>query len=86
MTKIRSLPAEYQSFASLHQLLDHIWKEKLQAAFINEEQLRLTFNTTSPSPSHVIMQASTLSCLFCGLKSHVVDTCHRFNAAKTQAT
>jgi hypothetical protein len=24
--------------------------------------------------------------LFCGLKSHVVDTCHHFNAAKTQAT
>ena len=36
MTMIRSLPAEYQSFASSLQLLDQISKKKLQAAFINE--------------------------------------------------
>jgi hypothetical protein len=32
------------------------------------------------------MQALTLSCSFCGLQGHIVDTCHCFNAAKTQAT
>ena len=32
------------------------------------------------------MQASALLCSFCGLQGHVVDTCHRFNAAKAQAT
>ncbi|KAI0337893.1 hypothetical protein BDW22DRAFT_1314006, partial [Trametopsis cervina] len=40
MTMIRALPAEYQSFASSLQLLDQMSKVKLQAAFINEEQLR----------------------------------------------
>jgi hypothetical protein len=85
MTMICSLPPEYQSFTSLLQLLDHISKEKLQAAFINKKQLRSALNTTSSSLSHIIMQVSTLSCFFFGLQGHVIDTCHCFDAAKTQA-
>jgi hypothetical protein len=33
----------------------------------------------------ISMQVSTLSCSLCGLQGHIVDFCHRFNAAKTQA-
>ena len=61
-------------------------KEKLQAAFINEGQLRSSSSAPSSSPSHVVMQASSFFCSFCGLAGHLIDICHRFNTAKTQAT
>ena len=32
------------------------------------------------------MQASTLLCSFCGLSGHLIDTCHRFHSAKSEAT
>lgn len=46
MTMFCALPAEYSSFASFLQLLDHMTKEKLQAAFVNEgtAQERLWYN------------------------------------------
>ncbi|KAI0346346.1 hypothetical protein BDW22DRAFT_1318010, partial [Trametopsis cervina] len=86
MTMIRALPAEYQSFASSLQLLDQMSKVRLQAAFINEEQLRKSPNSTSTPSSTSVLAVTALLCSFCGLQGHSIDSCHRFGAAKTQAT
>ena len=89
MTMIRALPSSYSSFASSLQLLDKLDKDKLQAAFINEEALRTRSST--PGTSAVLsafasQPSSSLVCDFCSLPGHAQATCIRYLRSKDEAS
>ena len=65
MTLICALPEEYSSFASSLQLMDRFEKEKLQEAFVAEEQLRnhsnSLYNSISTPTTSALAAATTNS-------------------------
>ena len=89
MIIIRSLPSQFASFASSLQLLNKLDKEKLQAAFINEEPLRSRSSTpgsTSVLAASTPQPSASLTCTFCSLPGHAEATCTRYQRFKEQAT
>lgn len=82
MTLLRALPEEYSSFVSSLQMLDKFNKEKLQEAFVAEEQLRNSSNNEETHSGALSASAlatsslSTVTCDFCSLPGHSQSACH----------
>ena len=85
MALIRSLPADYNNFASSLLLLDSLDLTKLQSAFQNEEMQRTARHIdTSPALAlHTSQQHG--SCYFCGGTSHFEKDCEKKKRASEEA-
>src|SRR6266516_7434735 len=84
MALIRSLPLDYNNFASSLLLLDAFDLLKLQSAFQNEEAQRTARHIDSSSSSLALLTTS-LSCFFCGGTSHFEKDCEKKKKAAEEA-
>src|SRR6266536_4243576 len=84
MSLIRSLPTDYNSFASSLLLLDAFDLLKLQSAFQNEEAQRTARHIDSSSPL-ALQTLANLLCYFCGAPGHLEKDCHKKKKAAEEA-
>src|SRR6266487_3594046 len=85
MALIRSLPTDYNSFASSLLLLDAFDLSKLQSAFQNEQAQRTARHIDSSSSSLALHTTASLSCFFCGGTSHFEKDCEKKKKASEDA-
>src|SRR5918992_2828554 len=85
MALIRSLPADYNNFASSLLLLDAFDLSKLQSAFQNEEAQRTARQIDSSSSSLALQTLANVLCSFCGIPGHLEKDCYKKKKASEEA-